>query len=81
MKKVLIILAVVLSIPYFCGIVQYQNVIRVVQNIGDRTDGEISDALLIFDFPGDMTLSREPTFTELYCSGIKCVEYTFIVEE
>jgi hypothetical protein len=81
MKKVLIILAVVLSIPYFCGIVQYQNVIRVVQNIGDRTDGEISDALLIFDFPGDMTLSREPTFTELYVSGIDCIKCTFILEQ
>jgi len=75
MKNTLILLIAVVmlwSVPYFIGKFQYANACMVIENITDKTDGEIEDVLYTFDFQIDCFTT--PSFSDYYISGTKTIE-------
>lgn len=71
-KSILIIITVFLSLPYFVGVLQYQNACIVIANLTDQTDGEIEDVLATFDFNIDCMTT--PNTIDYYKSGIKAID-------
>ena len=58
--------------PYFIGKFQYRNACVVIENLTDKTDGEIEDVLATFDFSVDCM--TEPTFSDYYITGLKTIQ-------
>ncbi len=71
MKNLLIILIISSLSPFFIGKFQYSNACLVIENITDKTDGEIEDVLYTFDFKLDAF--TEPQFKDYYISGIETI--------
>jgi hypothetical protein len=66
-------LAIVLTIifPLFIGMIQLNNTIVVVQNLTDKTDGEIENTLRTFGFTN--TWDEQPTITNIWSVGIETI--------
>ena len=76
MKNIfLTLIGVALIAPYFVGRLQYSNTIRVYQNLGFETDGDIENILSTFDFPTVGTMD-EPTTADYYNAGVKAILQT-----
>lgn len=60
--------------PYFIGKFQYSNACMVIQNLTDRTDGEIEAVLLTFNFR-NMTAFEQPTFADYYEAGLTATNF------
>jgi hypothetical protein len=63
-----ILLISILILPYIIGLLQYNNAKMVIENLTDKTDGEIVSVLYTFDFKLDVF--DTPTFTDYYKSGL-----------
>jgi len=61
-------------VPYFVGRFQYNNACMVIQNLTDRTDGEIEAVLLTFNFR-NMTAFEQPTFADYYEAGLTATNF------
>lgn len=78
MKKTILFLIFVVflwSVPYFVGIFQYSNACMVIENITDKTDGEIENVLYTFDFQLDAFTM--PVFKDYYKSGSSTISRIF----
>lgn len=71
------ILLSMLILPYILGLFQYHNACMVIENITDKTDGEITSVLYTFDFQLDVF--DTPTFTDYYKSGLLTINSLFWV--
>ena len=60
--------------PYFIGKFQYSNACMVIQNLTDRTDGEIEAVLLTFNFR-NMDAFEQPTFADYYEAGLTATNF------
>ena len=60
--------------PYFIGRFQYSNACMVIQNLTDRTDGEIEAVLLTFNFR-NMNAFDQPTFADYYEAGLTATNF------
>ena len=60
--------------PYFVGRFQYSNACMVIQNLTDRTDGEIEAVLLTFNFR-NMDAFEQPTFADYYEAGLTATNF------
>ena len=67
------ILLSMLILPYILGLFQYHNACMVIENITDKTDGEITSVLYTFDFQLDVF--DTPSFTDYYKSGLLTIKH------
>ena len=67
------ILLSILILPYILGLFQYHNACMVIENITDKTDGEITSVLYTFDFKLDVF--DTPSFTDYYKSGLLTIKH------
>ncbi len=63
----------ILILPYIIGLLQYNNAKMVIENLTDKTDGEIVSVLYTFDFKLDV--SDTPSFTDYYKSGLLTIKH------
>ena len=74
MKTILTtILLLGFTAPYVVGKIQFNNAVNVIQNLSFEEDGEIEDVLNVFYFPTLDASNDNPTFIELYKSGITTI--------
>ena len=66
-------LAIVLTIifPLFVGKIQLNNTIVVVQNLTDKTDGDIENVLSTFGFTN--TWDENPTIFNVWAVGVETI--------
>lgn len=66
-------LAIVLTIifPLFVGKIQYNNTIVVVQNLTEKTDGDIENVLSTFGFTN--TWDENPTIANVWVVGVTTI--------
>ena len=57
-----------LILPFFIGLFQYHNACVVIENITDKTDGEIEAVLYTFNFKLDAF--TEPNYKDYYKAGL-----------
>ncbi len=85
MKNLILLLITIISInfaPVLIGMIQYQNAIAVMQNLGNEcndgleTDGQIEDVLRVFNF--DIDCMSEPNTYDYYIAGTKTMRGIFL---
>lgn len=60
--------------PYFIGRFQYNNACMVIQNLTERTDGDIEAVLCVFNFRNVDAFSQ-PTFADYYEAGLMATNF------
>lgn len=78
MKNVILLISLIVGlffVPYGVGLFQYSNACMVIENITDKTDGEIENVLYTFDFNIDCMTT--PSFIDYYNSGSKTIGRVF----
>lgn len=82
MRNALILIGFIITLqstPIVIGMFQYSNACMVIENLTDKTDGEIEDVLLVFDF--NIDCMTEPGVFDYYVAGNKTIDRLLSFED
>jgi hypothetical protein len=70
-KLSLLAIVLIIVLPLFVGKIQLNNTIVVVQNLTDKTDGDIENVLSTFGFTN--TWDENPTIFNVWAVGVETI--------